>query len=421
MPDIILTGLNHKTTPVEIREKLAFDDDGCRRLLSQLHNNEGIHEAAVLSTCNRTELYVVCERSKPWRNGGLAGVLTDFAACPYEQFDHFFYKAQNEEAVEHLCRVAAGIDSLVIGEDQILGQVRHAYTIAVSEKRAGTLLHRIFHQAFRVGKRSRSETKIGSGTASIGSVAVDLAGKIFSNLSDKNVLLIGAGEIAQVTLMNLKSGGIRHLYITNRTYSKAAELAREFGGLAVPFDRLEEALGKADVVIGSTASKNAIISSNTIKNAMLKRRNRPLFLIDIAVPGDIDRSAKDLYNVFLYDIDDLKQIVDHNLKLREREIPLVEKIIAEELDNFRTWQKSNAVLPTIKELQVHIENIRKREVERNQKFFLQEDWEQIDKFSKSLLQKILHSPMVRLHACRDTQEICGRCTIREVFGLDEDE
>ena len=417
---IQLAGINYKQTPIEIREKLSFDEHGCRDILSFFKKDKSIQEAILLSTCNRTEFYIIKDESISL-NGQLPKVLLDVIGIPDFDVNDHFYKAANFDAVSHLFRVTAGLDSMVVGEDQILAQVKQAYTIAVEHGLAGKYFHKIFHQAFRVGKRSRTETKISSGAASIGSVAVDLSKKIFSNLSDKNVLMIGAGDIAQVTLTNLKKRGVNKLFITNRTKSKAESVAREFDASVLAFEHLEQALSNADVVISSTSSKQAIISNEMIRNAMIKRKNSPLFLIDIAVPRDIDKSVKDLYNVFLYDIDDLKDIVDKNLMKRRNEILKVEKIIQEELDEYLIWNEKLQVLPTIKQLQEHFEDIRQREISRYQKNFVKEDWEKMDKFSRSLLKKFLHSPMVRLHECKDMTELCGRCTIREVFGLDEDE
>jgi len=419
MLSIHLTGINYKKAPLDIRERLSFNEDDCKRFLSHISQENGIEEAVILSTCNRTELYVVADHSAALSNGKLTHALTRFVGLQDSHTDEYFYRARDFDAVEHLFKVAAGLDSMVLGEDQILGQVRDAYSMAVEAKTAGRFFHKIFHQSFRVGKRSRSETKISWGASSIGSVAVELALKIFSDFSEKYVLMVGAGEIAQVTLMNLQKRGIKRLTIANRTLERAQKLAKKFDAEAIPFEMLKEGVKQADMVICSTASRDAIISTEFIKEIMGQRKNRPLFLIDIAVPRDIEKDVKELYNVFLYDIDDLKNIVSKNLKKREQEIPKVMAIIQEELNDFISWYKGLDVLPTIKQLQQHFEQIRQREVEKNRKYFAKEDWEQIDKFSRSLLKKFLHSPMVRLHECKDASELCGKCTIREVFGLDE--
>ncbi len=416
MLSIYLTGINYKKAPLDIRERFSFDENECMRFLSYLSQQDGIEEAVILSTCNRTEFYVVANHSSSLANGKLAHILTKYLGLqdPHTIQD-YFYKYRDFEAVEHLFKVAAGLDSMILGEDQILGQVRNAYTLAVEAKTAGKFFHKIFHQSFRVGKRSRNETKISWGAASIGSVAVELAQKIFSDF-DKNILLVGAGDIAQVTLMNLQKRGINRLTITNRTLAKAQKLARQFNATAIPFDELKDGIEQADMAICSTASREAIISTEMIKEIMAQRKNRPLFLIDIAVPRDVETEVRDLYNVFLYDIDDLKSIVSQNLMKREQEIPKVMEIIREEMNDFVNWHKSLDVLPTIKQLQHHFDDLRQREIKKNRKHFAPEDWEQMEKFSKSLLKKFLHSPMIQLHECKDTSELC---TIRKVFGLYE--
>ncbi|NIA30465.1 MAG: glutamyl-tRNA reductase [Actinobacteria bacterium] len=419
MLSIYLTGINYKKAPLDIRERFSFDENECKKLLSHISGQEGIEEVVILSTCNRTEFYVVANHSSSLANGRLVHILAKYVDLQDPQIaQDYFYKSRDFKAVEHLFKVVAGLDSMVLGEDQILGQVRNAYTLAVEAKTANRFFHKIFHQSFRVGKRSRNETKISWGAASIGSVAVELAQKIFSDF-DKSVLMVGAGEIAQITLMNLQKRGINRLTIANRTLSKAQKLARQFNATAIPFDELKNGIEQADMVICSTASREAIISTEMIKEIMAQRKNRPLFLIDIAVPRDIEQDVRDLYNVFLYDIDDLRSIVSKNLRKREQEIPKVMEIILEEMHDFINWYKSLDVLPTIKQLQHHFEEIRQREIKKNRKHFVQEDWEQIDKFSKSLLKKFLHSPMIRLHQCKDDSELCGKCTIKEIFGLDE--
>ena len=419
MLSIYLTGINYKKAPLDIRERFSFDDNECRNLLAHIYKQPGVEEAVILSTCNRTEFYIVANNTSSVANGSMSHILAQYLDFQdANAAGNYFYKSRDFEAVEHLFKVAAGLDSMVLGEDQILGQVRNAYSLAVEAKTAGRFLHKTFHQSFRVGKRSRNETRISWGAASIGSVAVELAQKIFSDF-DKNVLMVGAGEIAQVTLMNLQKRGIHRLSIANRTLAKAQKLARQFSAAAIPFSELNSGIEQADMVICSTASREPIISTEMIREIMAHRNNRPLFLIDIAVPRDIETEVRDLYNVFLYDIDDLKSIVSKNLRKREQEIPKVMHIIREEMHEYVNWYKSLDVLPTIKQLQQHFEEIRQREIQKNRKHFAPEDWEQMDKFSKSLLKKFLHSPMIRLHQCRDDSELCGKCTIREVFGLDE--
>ncbi len=413
MSSLSLIGLNYRNAPLEVREKLAFDTERIEHFMRMLQQDMHLKEAVLLSTCNRTELYVYCESASC--HADLLSALLHYCQVDPEQHSQYFYKKTSKAVIEHLFRVVSGLDSMVIGEDQILGQIKNAYAIAVEEGMAKSYFHKLFHQAFRVGKRVRNETQINSGAASVASVAIELSNKIFKTLKDKSILLVGAGDIAQVALMNLAKQGANHITVINRTLQKAHDMARPFQAQVRPFSELYEAMQEADIVITSTAAKQPIIKTDSTRDLMNRRKNRPLFLIDIAVPRDIDPGIRDLYNTFLYDIDDLEQVVAKTLDTRRKEIPQAEKIIEQEMASFQEWLTTQKVVSTIKELSVHMEELRKQTVEKNRKHFLQEDWDQMDKFSKSLLKAIMHSPYMQLH---NGDHGCGRCTIRQVFGLE---
>ncbi len=366
-------------------------------------------------------MYCVVNQEKNRLDKKLSDILTNHLGLAPQSLKDYFYYASDSKVASHLFRVAAGLDSMVLGEDQILIQVKKAYTYAVEAKTADFFLHKLFHQAFRVGKRCRCETKISAGAPSMGSVAIDLVHKIFPDINGKKILLIGAGDAAHLVLSNLKDIGVSDITIINRTLSKAHKLAQVFNARILRFVDLPEAVNKADVIISSTASKQEILSFDMIKHAILKRKNRPLLIIDIAVPHDVEQLVKSLFDVFLYNIDDLQQIAKKNMIARQQEIFRAEKIIAQGLKEYEQWHTKQQVVPTIKDLQFFFEKIRQQEIGRYSKHFSEEDLKDLDTFSKSLIKKILHLPMTRLGECAVEHEFCGRCTIRKVFGLDKHE
>lgn len=421
MVNIYLTGLNYKKAPMEALEKFSFDEQECLDFLIKTKSIEPLDEIVLLSTCNRTELYCITSQEKAHFNGRLLSALTDYIGIDPSSVKDYFFHASNSRAVDHLFRVAAGLDSMVLGEDQILSQLKKAYRRAIEAKTVNGFFHKLFHYAFRVGKRSRHETRIGSGAASVGSVAVNLVQKNFSNINDKKVLLIGAGDIAQVLLSNLKKIGLSDITILNRTISKAQKLAKDFNANVLPFEDLSEALLNSNIIITSTSSKQEILSSDKVKRVMAERKNRPLLIVDIAVPHDVEHSVKSIKNVSLYNIYDLQEIAGRNIHSREKEILNVEKIITEELEEYEKWYSKQFVVPTIKDLNFYFDKIRQQEIERYGKNFCENDLKDLDLFSKGLINKILHPPMMRLNECAAENNFCGACTIRKIFGLDKHE
>lgn len=416
---LIVSGINHTTAPIEIRERLSFDEELARRANHQLLEKGILQEAAILSTCNRTEIYGAIDDLSVL-NGQISHFISEIKLAGNALPETLFYHKNERESIRHLFRVAAGLDSMVVGEAQILGQVKQAYGQATEAGSTGIKLNKLFHHAFRVGKRVRTETRIGQGAVSVASVSVDLAKKIYGDLAGKRLMLIGAGEMAQCILAQLRNYGAKEIFIINRTKLKAEVLADNYGATVIPFDEMEKALAMADMVITSTAAKQAVLTPDIIKKIMAQRKNRPLFLVDISVPRNIQPDVKEMYNVYLYNIDDLQSIVKQNFGNREKEIPKAEQIVAEEVEQFMEWYQSLPSIYTIQQIQEHFEAVRRMEIKRSRKFFKEEDWEQMDKFSKSLMKKFLHSPIMRLKSCPETGNLCERCTVKEVFGLENE-
>lgn len=340
---LITLGASHHTAPIEVREKFSISPDRLASVYRGLRDVPGVRETAILSTCNRTEIYAVIE------NGATARSLAD-TFCHLQQLDpdalaRFGYEWRDGGAVSHLFQVAAGLDSLVVGETEILGQVKNAYAAAGDHQALGPLLNRLFQKTFQAAKWIRSNTSIGKGQVSVGTVAVDLALKIFGDLRSCRILVVGAGEISERTITALKSRGATTLTVCNRTDQRAMELAGQYGGSALPYDQFQESLGQFDIIICSTASPTAIVTLNTLRSAMKGRAYQPLFLIDLAIPRDVGADVASLENVFLYNIDDLSQIADDNLALRRAEMDRCRRIIARRAEHF--WKNAApAACPT---------------------------------------------------------------------------
>ena len=413
----LLSGINHTTAPVELRERLSFDRESATRAEAELLHSGLLKEVVLLSTCNRTEIYGVF-RDNTNLNGQIPRLLASLKGIPATRAHEHFYQKLDEDAIIHLFRVVSGLDSMVLGETQILGQVKDAYLRANRAGHTGAHLNKLFHHAFRTGKRVRTETNIGKGAVSVGSVAVDLAKKIFKDFRDKTVAVLGAGEMAVQTVQHLASSGAGRILVINRTQSKAEELAENVGGEVLPFARLVDGLLIADTVIVSTGAQSALWDAGFFQEIMTLRKNRPLFVIDISVPRNVAPEARNVYNLFLFDIDDLKGVISKNLAERRKEIPRAAAIIEEEIREFQKWYESVPAIELIQQLMEHFENIRKAEVKRYRKYFAREDWEQLDKFSSSLLKKFLHNPIVRLRTCPERDGLCDRCSVTEFFGLE---
>lgn len=420
---LVVVGLNHKTAPVWVREKLSIPEAQLPEVLHALKANPRIAECLVLSTCNRTEVY-----SYTTSRADDDYVITEIGrVCGVspETYTQHIYSHAGHKAAEHLFRVAAGIDSMILGEAQILGQVKEAYAAASKIGATGPVLNALFQQAITVGKRVRAETEIGRGAFSVGSVAVQLATAIFESLDDRRVLVIGAGEMANLILTHLASCNAQNVLVTNRNYEKALSLASKVGGQAVPFDDLAKSLEIADIVIASTGSSQAIITKELVSTAMHVRRGRPVFFIDIAVPRDVEQSVEELDNVFVYNIDDLQQVVESDAASRRTEVAKVEAIVAEEVKAFNEWFRTLDAVPVVSALREKFEAIRSGEMDKLRKKLKglsHEHLEAIEAATRSIVNKISHDPILRIKAyCAEegAEEKLG--IVRELFGISVEE
>lgn len=419
--NLVIIGLNHKSAPVEIREKLSFPAPSIGEPLSQLIGKYEMNEAVILSTCNRVEVLAITDDMErgAWQ---IKRFLSDFHSIPLETLEEHLYEYLGVDAVRHLLRVSAGLDSMVMGEPQILGQVKAAYGYSVEENSAGVIVNKLYHKVFQVSKRIRTETRIGESAVSISFAAVELARKIFGDLSGKTVMLIGAGEMAELAARHLLSNGIREIMVANRTYKKAEDMVKCFGGRAIDFSAYHERIKEADIVIASTGATNYILGPDEIKKAMKARKYQPMFFIDISVPRNIDPRLNDIDNVYLYDIDDLQGVVASNLNERAQEAEEAEKIIEEEIEKFYRWINSLDVVPTIIELKQFCDSVRKAELAKVMSVFgdlSKKERKALDAMTKSIVNKITHNPIV--HLKRDANKVEGDRyvdTVRTLFDLD---
>ena len=421
---LLLVGASHRTAPVELRERLDFCSRGLERAVAALVARPAAAEAVVLSTCNRAELYVACD-DPGVTTEDLVGFFSEFQQLPVETVRPHLYSHHDHDAVRHLFRVSSGLDSLIVGEPQILGQVKEAFSVAAEADATGVLLNKLFHWAFAVGKRVRSETALAEGAVSVSFAAVNLARKIFGNLSGRRVLVVGTGEMGKLTATHLKAQGVEKLVITSRTLAHAQELADEVGGVAQPWDELQQSLLESDIVITSTGSPTAILSKGQVAAAMPASRKRPLFIIDIAVPRDVDPAAADIEQVFLYNIDDLQTIVRENIEKRGGEVSRAEQIVDDEVQKFVTWQRSRQAIPTVVALRQRFENIRQSELERLDAKLTglpPEARARVDEITRLIVEKLLLSPTEQLKSLGDA-ELVSQYTdaLNRLFALAEKE
>jgi glutamyl-tRNA reductase len=394
MHEILLIGLNHKSAPVEVRECLAFDTAQSATATADLKRLEDISEAVLISTCNRVEALLVTPRPE----AAIKATKTFLAAnknLALDRFEDHLYLYRGEEAVKHVFRVAASLDSLVVGEPQILGQMKAAYRTATQEKASGPILNRLLHRTFFVAKRIRTETGIGDHAVSISYAAIELARKIFGGLEEKEVLLIGAGEMAELAVEHLLRQRSGTIHVANRTFERAVTLARRYKGIALHFEEVPAALETVDIIISSTGAPDMVIERKQVKGVMRKRRNRPLFFIDIAVPRDIDPAINRLNNAYVYDIDDLKGVVDENLEDRQREAIRAERIIDEAAIHFKRWLQSLEAVPTIVALRTHFDAVAQAEIQKALQglgHLAAADRKTIERMTHAITQKLLHGP-----------------------------
>ena len=425
--EIIVVGLSHNTAPIEIREKLTFSDRQLREGLAHLLCYSGVREGLILSTCNRVEVYAVVEHAQEGFqqlqqflvNHG-AGAGPELTA---EGITKSLYFYSDEDAIRHVLRVTSSLDSMMVGEPQILGQVKEAFEAALHQKATGVVLNKLFKKAISVAKRVRSETRIAENAVSISFAAVELAKKIFGGLEDEEVLLLGAGEMAELAVRHLQSAGIRNLMITTRTYHNAVELAKQFGGVPIHFEDFPRQLGTADIVLCSTDAAHPVIQYDHVAQAIQRRKNRPIFLIDISVPRNIDPQVHKIDNVYLYDIDDLQSVVDANLSERQREALHAEEIVDEEIGSVQRWLKSLEVVPTITALRKRADEIRTSELSRIRSKLAQlppKEREWVESLASSIVNKLLHHPLVVLkNEANSSNGSLYIEAVRRLFHLDE--
>ena len=421
MLDIILLGINHNTAPIELRECIAFTEEHSKSALHSLMRKTFIKEALLYSTCNRVEVLVVTD-DRARAVAETKNFIAEFNKIPLAQFEGALYVHEGNEAVRHVFRVAASLDSMVVGEPQILGQIKAAYRTAIEEKTSGVILNRLLHRTFFVAKKIRSETGIGDRAVSISYAAVELARKIFDVLEGKEVLLIGAGEMAELAVEHLIRGKVDQVWVANRTFENGVELAKQFNGQAIRFEEIPESLKTVDIIISSTASSDFVIRPDQVKGVIRKRKNRPLFFIDIAVPRDIDPDINRLSNCYVYDIDDLKGIIDENIEDRQKEAIKGERMVDEAVIRFREWYESLDVVPTIIALRRKITAIAEAELKKTLQASIisEQEAQAIRKMADSLINKIMHDPtqFLKRNGMREDKSLYID-SVRKLFKLDE--
>ena len=418
--NLLSIGISHHTAPLEIREKMWLSVDEMREALKQL-KERFFQECVLVSTCNRTEVYGMTPEVQ-LDDAMLRRFMIDFKGVTKDVQPEHFVGTFGGGAVNHLFKVASGIDSMVLGDIQILNQVKESFNLSVELDAAGPVMNRLMQTALHVGKRTRTETTICEGAVSVSYAAVELASKIFEDFASKSVLLIGAGETGELTMKHLLGRGIGNVKIANRTREKAESLVATMGGTVVDYQDMVEALRTSDIVISSVNSPSYIVQPDDVHKVMKQRSNNPLFIIDIGVPRNVNPAAGKIDNVFLYDMDSLNAVVDRSLEKRKAEIPRVTRIIREEMVEFFHWYNSLQVGPTIHDLRESLESIRQQEVEKNINRFTPEDRELVDMITKRIVNKILHQPMTTLkHGAENgsggKETILRINALRELFGI----
>jgi glutamyl-tRNA reductase len=420
---IVLVGLNHKTAPVAVRERLAFTDEACAGHLHSLVDGRIVREGLIVSTCNRVEVLTAVD---PVQAAEGVARITDFLSSsrtiPHEVFQPHLYTHTDDEAVRHVFRVTSALDSMVIGEPQVLGQVRRAYSQAVDAGTAGRVLNRLMHHALRVAKRVRTETGIAANAVSISYMAVELGRKIFNSLKDHTVLLIGAGEMAELSVRHLIAAGASRLLVTNRTAQAARVIAERAGGQTVLFDQLINHLAEADIVICSTSAPDYVITTAMARRALEARRHRPTFYIDISVPRNVDPAIGEISNLYVFDIDDLEAVVASNIREREREAARAELIVESEVMQFQQSLRALDIGPTIGALRQKLHDIARDELQRQRHRLgdlTPEQERAIEALLKSTVNKISHPLMHRLRRSYDTGAEENVQAWRDIFGLEE--
>lgn len=414
---IAVIGLNHRTADVDLREKLAFNGPKLEEGLLKIRALSSVKEAVILSTCNRVELYLNTHGEKA--GGEVKGFLESFHAVGRDSLDRSLYVHFDSDAVRHVFRVAASLDSMVVGEPQILGQLKESFEFALERKTTGVILNRLFKKAISVAKRVRTETKIAENAVSISFAAVELARKIFTELEGKSFMLLGAGEMAELAAKHMMNNGVKEIVVVNRTFETGCRLAEEFGGRAVRFEDFLTELVHSDILICSTGASTYVLGKAQMQKVMKERKNRPVFIIDISVPRNIDPGINDLGNVYLYDVDDLQGVVDSNIHERKKEAEKAEGIIDEEIDTFRRWMQSLDSVPTVVALREKAESIKREEVEKLMNRLPgigERERKAIEGMAASIVNKLIHSPTVALREESEDRDVLI-AMIKKLYGI----
>jgi glutamyl-tRNA reductase len=417
--EIVLVGLNHRSAPVEVRERVSFTNDQARQAAEELRARGILHETLVLSTCNRSEVYGVPPETTREPAAALSNYLSSFHSVQLDLLSPSLYHHYDRNAVRHLFRVASGLDSMMLGEAEILGQVREAYRIAYEHGATGPVLNRLFQGALEVGKRVRSETELGARPMSVASAGVKLAERIFGKLQERIALVLGAGLISEQVVSQLRDRKIARVFVMNRSLDRADHLAREFSGKVIAWDDWDSALTLPDVIVSSVSAEEPVLKRSVLEKAMVARGNRPLFVMDLGMPRNVDPAAADLYNFYLYNIDDLTQIVQQNRSARESEIPRAEGIVDEHVGKFLTWQASVNLIGVVEALRNKLKAERAEFIrERAERIpgLTSEQREQVENIIDQLLEKMLLNPARRLQGEKDLRRKIQQVeAIRELF------
>jgi len=414
----VVIGLNHKTADVDLREKLAFNGPKLEEGIRQIRALPEIKETIIISTCNRVEIYLtVKDVAKAFE--AVKDFFVRFFEIRKESLDNALYLYADMEAVRHIFRVSSSLDSMVVGEPQILGQLKDAFEFALERKTTGVLLNRLLKKSISVAKRIRTETKIAENAVSISFAAVELARKIFDDLPEKSFMLLGAGEMAELAAKHMMNNGVINIVIANRTYETGCNLAKEFNGRAIKFDAYLDELAHMDILICSTGAPKYVLMKDQMQKVMKERKNRPVFLIDISVPRNIDPEINDLDNVYLYDVDDLKGVVDTNILERQKEAKKAEEIIEEEIETFQRWLSSLDSVPVVIALREKAEAIKKEELEKllnRLPEIGEKERKAIEGMAGSIINKLIHAPTVALREDSEDRDIMI-ATIKRLYGL----
>lgn len=423
MSELLTIGVSHKTAPVEVRERLALTEARAAEFLRDLHGVKEVQEVVTVSTCNRTELYLVVDDPLEAENTVL-GMLARQASIRPTELSSAIYSHRNCDAARHLYRVTSGLESMIIGEDQIQGQVKRAYEVALQKETAGPLTNHLFKAALATGKRVRTETALGEGHLSLPSVSAMLARETLGDLTGRLVVIVGTGESSELAARALADSGGELVFVATRRRDRAVSLAERFGASSVSFDELPEVLMRADVLVSATASPHLLIEVEELTEVMAARGRRPILMIDLAVPRDIDAACGELDGVALFDVDDLDAVVTRNRKVRQGEALKAEGIVEEEIQSFATWLGSLEVLPTLTALRTHATGIAEQVVAENDgkwESASERDLERVQAISRAIINRLLHHPTARIKELRDDRVHARMALVRDLFGLSVDE